>query len=62
MKCPICKGKGKIKEPKGKTADNRKKMVKILLKNGFGIREIQRFVGYKSPRSVSIIKSRIKEK
>jgi hypothetical protein len=56
MKCPICKGKGKIDEPKGKVANNRKRMVKILIKSGFGIREIQRFVGYKSPRSVSIIK------
>jgi hypothetical protein len=59
MKCPICKGKGELPEPKRKFQDRRKEMAVVLLREGFGTREVQRFVGYKSPRSVSEIKSNL---
>jgi len=50
-KCPICNGTGKIELPKA--TDWKKQAVKCLYKNGFGIRQIQRILGYKSPQSVS---------
>lgn len=51
--CPICKGTGHIKEPKLKGIIPKGNIVKLLHKNGYGIREIQRFMKYKSPHSVS---------
>jgi hypothetical protein len=52
MKCPICKGKGEINYPKNNLRLLRERAVKILRKNGFGLRETQRLVGYKSPHSI----------
>lgn len=56
IKCPICKGSGKLPE----TYDHRKLrvldkkiMAKLLRKEGYSIREIMRFLEYKSTRSVS---------
>ena len=57
--CPICSGNGKITPPKKKYSENRKEMAEVLLNNGFGVREVQRFLKYKSPRSVSVIKSNL---
>ena len=55
MKCPICKGKGELAEPHskwvGKVAD-KKVMARLLRKEGYSIRQIMRFLGYKSPESV----------
>lgn len=56
MKCPICKGSGKVKNPRKRESDRRQEATIILLKKGYGIREIQRLVGFKSPYSVSQIK------
>lgn len=54
-KCPICKGSGELEKPYGQTRDLvevKKKMAKVLRKNGYSYRQIQRFLGYKSPRSI----------
>ncbi|KKN70013.1 hypothetical protein LCGC14_0434600 [marine sediment metagenome] len=57
MKCPICKGKGIIDKPNGINANVALKheAVAILYKEGYGIRQIQRLLNYKSPRSVQVI-------
>jgi len=62
IECPICFGSGKISPPKKKFSDNRKEMAGVLLDNGYGVREIQRFLQYKSPRSVSVIKEKLQYK
>ena len=49
-KCPICSGSGKIEFPK--STDWNGQAVICLYKNGFGIRQIQRLLKYKSPASV----------
>lgn len=51
MKCPVCKGKGKLNDPK--SSFDRKKATKILRDNGFSLRDIMTLLGYKSPRSVT---------
>ena len=53
MKCPICKGSGLLKNPL--TSKTKQEAVLILIKNGFTLRMTQRLLGYKSPRSVSVI-------
>lgn len=56
--CPICKGTGVFEQVKGVEIDAAKIKRKIavqLYKKGYGIRQIQRALGYASPRSVSII-------
>ena len=55
MKCPICRGLGKLEEPINQEIDFKKKATIILHKNKFGIRQIQRLLGYKSPRSITKI-------
>lgn len=60
MKCPICNGSGKIEDPRSEALKKmsinlKKKAVIILHKEGFGLRQIQRLIGYKSPRSVAVI-------
>lgn len=54
MKCPVCKGKGEIANPKQDKDFERVKvrMTKVLRKEGFSIREIMKLLGYKSPRSI----------
>jgi hypothetical protein len=56
MKCPICKGSGHLPEPhkvgRDKT-EERKAMAKTLRDAGYSIRQIQKFLGYKSPRSIA---------
>ncbi len=58
FKCPICKGTGNLPESyshkKLKTID-KKVMAKLLSKEGYSIRQIMRFLEYKSPRSVHLI-------
>jgi hypothetical protein len=51
MECPICKGIGEIENPK-KGVPNNKIMAELLYREGFSIRQIMRFLGYKSPHSV----------
>jgi hypothetical protein len=59
IECPICQGLGnvKVKElPESKIAEMREVAAIKLIGDGYGIREIQRAIGYKSPQSVSRIK------
>ena len=53
-KCPICNGNGIILGRKFKLSELRKRACNILYLRGYGIREIQRVIGYKSPNSVSV--------
>lgn len=55
MKCPVCKGKGNLPEPRKVARDRaaeRRAMAKVLRSNGYSIRQIADFLGWKSPRSV----------
>jgi hypothetical protein len=55
MRCPVCKGKGELPEPRQAGRDRskeRRDMAKVLRKNGYSIRQIANFLGWKSPRSV----------
>lgn len=56
IKCPICKGKGEIPRParERRLVDNRV-MARLLSDAGYSVREIMRFLGYKSPRSVQVL-------
>ncbi len=57
MKCPVCKGKGHLPEPRKVERDRTKEryeMAKVLRANGYSIRQIADFLGYKSPRSVVV--------
>jgi transposase len=57
MKCPVCKGNGHLPEPRKIERDRtqeRYAMAKVLRANGYSIRQIADFLGYKSPRSVSV--------
>lgn len=56
MKCPICKGRGELPEPRqhGRDrADEKKKMAKTLRDAGYSLRQIQDFIGWKSVRSAA---------
>jgi len=60
--CPICEGTGKLTISYKYCQDFkmvRRKMAKILLDNGFSIRQVCKYVGYGSPRSVQLIKNGI---
>lgn len=53
MKCPICKGKGELPLPRHALQRHEKRaMAKTLVKNGYSLRQIMRFVGFHSPQSV----------
>jgi hypothetical protein len=57
MKCPVCKGKGELPEPRKVARDRtreRYEMAKVLRANGYSIRQIADFLGWKSPRSVVV--------
>ncbi len=51
IKCPACKGKGELINPKHIKIDL-KKVVRILKDNGYSIRQIALILGYKSHGSV----------
>lgn len=56
MKCPICRGAGHIAEPHVNTIASvlkKKRLAKILRKNGYSLRQIQHMIGWKSVRSVT---------
>lgn len=56
VKCPICKGKGKINPPVSKTKVINNRIMASLLKNeGYSYRVIMRFLGYKSANSVRFL-------
>ena len=57
MKCPVCKGKGELPEPRKVARDRskeRRAMARVLRANGYSIRQIADFLGWKSPRSVML--------
>lgn len=56
--CPMCKGAGKIKEPKGKEPARQRRKSEIanqLRDDGYTIREIMGYMGYKSTTSVQLL-------
>lgn len=57
IKCPVCEGIGELDAPAlDKDIIGKKKRAAGLLKEaGFSFREIMRFLGYKSPRSVQYL-------
>lgn len=55
--CPVCKGAGKLNAPKKnerRVADNAV-MAKLLHREGYSLREISKFLGYKSSRSAQLL-------
>jgi transposase-like protein len=60
IKCPICKGTGKLEHPKHlNDMEEKHAAVLLLYDNKFSIRQIMRIVGYKSPNTIQeIIRSR----
>lgn len=54
IKCPVCKGKGRLLGPSHQAVSNGV-AARLLRDEGYSIREIMRFLGYKSPRSVAIL-------
>jgi hypothetical protein len=55
IQCPVCKGSGELIAPhtRHKTIDNTI-MAKLLRDAGYSYRDIMKFLGYKSPRSVAL--------
>lgn len=54
MKCPICKGRGELPEPRqhGRDrAEEKKAMARTLRNAGYSLRQIQDFIGWKSVAS-----------
>jgi putative intracellular protease/amidase len=59
--CPICHGTGVLPEPlrSERNTGRKQQMVKVLVDTGFSYREVAKFLGYKSPNSVTKV---LKEK
>jgi len=54
--CPVCKGAGIIENPKHTDEIGMKKVCAEALKqHGYSVRQIMKFIGYKSPNSVQKI-------
>ena len=51
----LCGGMGFIFEPNASGLEVRIKTAKLLRKKKYSIREIQRFLGYKSPRAITYL-------
>jgi hypothetical protein len=45
-----------------KDVEIKKYLVKLLLKKGYGLRQIQRALGYRSPQSISLLIKEINSK
>lgn len=63
--CVLCKGKGTIEKRKYSPGDQelKERAIELLHKHGYGIRQIQRMLGYKSPRSIQqIVEKMLKKK
>lgn len=57
IKCPICKGVGKIEMPASKNPNltiilNAEYIAKQLRNKGFSFREIAKLMGYNNPQSI----------
>lgn len=60
IKCPICRGTGKIEFGKLQSKKKewvmvKKDMCKTLVKDGFSYRQVAKLLGFKSPASVVFI-------
>ena len=53
MKCPTCKGTGKVKPFHDGSVESRRKTAIKLRRKGFSIRQIQKALGFKSQTSVA---------
>ena len=51
MKCPCCKGTGRLKD-RPLDITFKKQLAKVLSQLGFTVREIQKMLDYKSPNSI----------
>ena len=54
-RCPICGGSGELPESyknKSQKVINNKIMARVLKKEGYSVRQIMKFMDYKSPNSV----------
>jgi len=64
--CILCSGTGKFKIPVKNNGDDKKsrksmdKAIRILRDKKFSLRQIQKLVGYKSVRSISVSLERTK--
>lgn len=57
MKCPVCKGSGLLPDCNKRGRDliaEKQKMARVLRNNGYSLRQIRDFIGWKSTRSVVI--------
>lgn len=57
-RCPVCKGVGKVELPyklRSKARINDIVMAKLLHKDGYSLRQIGKYLGYKSPRSIQLL-------
>lgn len=64
-KCVLCKGTGKYSLPKQikyNEIEVKKHLAIKLSQEGYGLRQIQRILGYKSPRSIFVILQKHKNK
>jgi len=63
--CPVCGGSGAFELPiniQKNDLEIKKYLVKMLVKKGYGVRQIQRALNYRSPRSISLIIKELKLK
>jgi len=63
-KCPICNGSGRIENPtllKREWNEITKRAAKVLLDNGYSIRQVKKLLGFGSTRTILIIKNERKK-
>lgn len=54
-RCPVCQGTGLIEKPlSAEDSEVKRRMVRVLVNEGFSYRQVMKFLGWKSPRSVSV--------
>ena len=60
MQCLLCKGTGKLPEPKNDKTDTKAKAARLLRNNGFTLHEIRETLGYEHIGSVQhLLKKKI---
>jgi hypothetical protein len=58
IKCPICKGAGIVPPPQSSRIgmhELKRGAAVVLRQKGYGVRQIQRLLGYKSPHSAQVL-------
>lgn len=61
IQCPVCRGTGHIEAPNLRNEDEvtaKHRIAAMLREDGYSIRQIMRFLGYKSPSAVQFILKR----